>query len=630
LPFATAFLINYLKNVVFPVGALISVVQIFFASLFLLIPFCLLSGFLFTFIVKSYSEIRVRNEAGTIYGIESVGSMAGGLLSGLLFIFIFSSIESLLVLILINGLVLFLIGLKQFNTKRTWILLLFSIVAFISLFLHPENKIRNLVYPNQEVLVSKDSPQGNIVITRRENLWSVYSNNLLLFDSENFMMNEEAVHFPMVQHIKPESILLVSGGLAGQIAELKKYKPEWIDYVEDNRWLISLMSDTLKKMLVSKIKLHVLDPVGFIRKTTNSYDVAILNLSAPSTLQTNRFYTLEFFTLLKTKLNPDAVVSFGLPSPPNYLNQEAVDLNSTIYATLKMVFQHVLIIPGEKNYFLASDHVLTYKIAGAVQKKGIETRYVNSYYFDDSFLQSRGEMILSALNPSAEMNQNLKPVFYGQQLKYWLSQFRGKSVLMIILAGALSLFIFLSGNSPSRAMFITGFSASGLEILLLFGLQIYFGNIYLFTSFVFTGFMFGLAAGSLYGKTVKRLPDQNYLAITQILIGVFAAVAGGLLFSSGMKELPPALIYTLYLVTIIVAGSLTGFQFYQASQTLKGSFAETSGKTYSFDLFGSAAGALLVSVFLVPRLGILESVWIIGFVNLVFGMWLLLKRTARI
>lgn len=55
------------------------------------------------------------------------------------------------------------------------------------------SKIRSYVYPNQKIEVSKDSPYGNIVITRRENLWSVYNNNTLLFDSENFMMNEEAV-----------------------------------------------------------------------------------------------------------------------------------------------------------------------------------------------------------------------------------------------------------------------------------------------------------------------------------------------------------------------------------------------------------------------------------------------------
>jgi spermidine synthase len=606
LPFFTAFLINFLKNIVFPVGSMINVFQIFYSSLLLLIPFCLVSGFLFTFISKCYSEITNQNESGSVYGFESVGSIVGGLLSGLLFIFIFSYIESLLVLAIINGLVLFLINLKNYTGRLAWTPLLLVIPAFVLLFCNPENRIRSLVYPNQEVVVSKDSPHGNMVITRREKLWSVYNNNVLLFDSENFMLNEEAVHFAMLQHPNPEKILLVSGGLSGQIAELKKYKPAWIDYVEDNRWLLAMMKDSLVKMTNESISVHDTDPIRFVRNTTKTYDVAILNLSGPSTFQTNRFYTVEFFTLLKKKLSPDAVLSFGIQSPPNYLNQEAVDLNSTLYVTLKKVFQNVIILPGEQNYFLASDALLTFNIAERIQAKGIENRYVNSYYIDEALLKMRSETILSALNPSAEINTNLSPVLYQQQLAYWLSQFKGKYWLMAALAGALALFVFLRGSTPSQVMFLTGFSASGLEILLLFGLQVFFGNIYLLTSFVFTGFMLGLAAGSFFGKFFST---KNYLSVTQLLIGGFAVMIGVSLFSSGMAELPPALVYLLYLAATVVMGLFTGFQFSQVSQNRTGNYAEVSGKTYSYDLVGSALGAFVVSIFWCQGWVLLRLYW---------------------
>ena len=626
LPFVTTFLINFLKNIVFPIGAMINVFQIFFASFLLLIPFCLVSGFLFTFIANGYSEIRKQNETGSVYGFESVGSIVGGLLSGLLFIFVFSSIESLLVLAIINGLILFLISLKQTVKKQVWWPLLVAIPAFVLLFFHPEKKIRSFVYPNQEIVVSKDSPHGNIVITSRQSLWSVYNNNVLLFDSENFMLNEEAVHFAMLQHPHPVNVLLVSGGLSGQIAELKKYGNITIDYVEDNRWLLALMKDSLKKMMDERITLHAIDPQRFIRNTSKTYDVAIMNLPDPSTLQSNRFYTLEFFTILKKKLVKGAVLSFGLQAPPNYLNQEAVDLNSTIYATLKKVFQNVIIIPGEKNYFLASDNQLTYNIAEAIQEKGIENRYVNQYYIDDSLLKLRGDNILSALNPAAEINQNMNPVSYRQQLSYWLSYFKGKFWLMAVCAGALALFIFFSGNAPSKAMFLTGFSATGLEILLLFGLQVFFGNIYMLTSFVFTGFMLGLAVGSFFGKSLQSSTKKIYLPVTQLLIGAFAAVTSLFLFSPGIAELPQAVVYALFLAAILLIGGLTGFQFTQASLYRTGSYAEISGKTYCYDLFGSALGALAVSLYLVSKLGIVNSILAISFLNFIFGIWLVLKK----
>jgi predicted membrane-bound spermidine synthase len=190
----------------------------------------------------------------------------------------------------------------------------------------------------------------------------------------------------------------------------------------------------------------------------------------------------------------------------------------------------------------------------------------------------------------------------------------------------MALFVFFRGSSPSKAIFLTGFSASGLEILLLFGLQVFFGNVYLLTSFVFTGFMLGLAAGSFLGKSFS---GKNYTPFTQLLIGVFALIIGLSLFSSEMAEIASGVVYALYLAATILIGALTGFQFTQVSQNRTGNYAGISGKTYSYDLVGSALGALAVSIYLVPRLGIVVSVLIIGLLNLLFGVWLLLKTKAR-
>lgn len=178
-------------------------------------------------------------------------------------------------------------------------------------------------------------------------------------------------------------------------------------------------------------------------------------------------------------------------------------------------------------------------------------------------------------------------------------------------------------------MFLTGFSATGMEILLLFGLQVFFGNIYLLTSFVFTGFMFGLAVGSFAGKLLKNTPGKNNLAVTQILIGVFAAASGLLLFSPRIADLPDAVVYSSYLAATVLIGGLTGFQFKETSLNSTGSYADISGNTYSYDLFGSALGALAVTLYLVPKLGI-ASVFIISFVNLIFGILLFLLKNRRI
>ncbi|MDX9882740.1 MAG: hypothetical protein RBS73_11810 [Prolixibacteraceae bacterium] len=621
LPFVTAFLVNFLKNIVFPIGAMIGVFQMLFSSFLLLLPFCLVSGFLFTFLANCSSESSKQNQTGPMYGFESLGSVAGGLLSGAVFIFLFSSIESLLALVVLNGGALLLV-----QKKARWMPSIVIVLAFTALFFSPGKRIRSFVYPNQQVTVSKDSPFGNIVVTQRENQVSVYHNNTLLFDSENFMLNEETVHFAMLQHPDPKKILLVSGDPMGELTELQKYSPETIHYLEENRWMLHLLNNSLEKISDPRIKIFSGDPLRYLRSTNEKYDVIILNLPPPATLQSNRFYTEEFFRMTKTKLGAGGILSFGLPASANYQGSEAVQLNSALVASLKTAFRNVIILPGEKNHFLASEAELTYNIAKAIENRGIETLYVNPFYIDDMLLKNRGKILLSNLDPAAETNQNLKPLAYRQQLAYWLSYFPGQYELMSAVLVVFALFLFFRGSLASKAMIVTGFSASGLEILLLFGLQLFFGTIYLLTSFVFAGFMAGLAAGAFFGKRFSPASAKKQILHNQLLMAGFSILLLLLLFISGQSKIAPVLIYTLCFLLILLLGGLTGLQFTLASLLQKGSYSEISGKTYSSDLIGSALGALAVSLFFVPRWGILPATATIGAINLVFGFLVTFKE----
>lgn len=101
-----------------------------------------------------------------------------------------------------------------------------------------------------------------------------------------------------------------------------------------------------------------------------------------------------------------------------------------------------------------------------------------------------------------------------------------------------------------------------------------------------------------------------------MFFGVFAAITGILLFSPNVINLPSVLVYGLYLAATALIGGLTGFQFTKASLSKSGSYAEISGSTYSYDLFGSALGALVITLYLVPKLGIVTSALIISLLNL--------------
>ncbi len=91
-----------------------------------------------------------------------------------------------------------------------------------------------MLFPNQELVANKSTRYGNLVVTRQAGQLNVYENNDLLFYTENTMVNEEAVHFAMIQHRNPKQVLLISGGIAGMIKEIQKYNVDKITYLEIN------------------------------------------------------------------------------------------------------------------------------------------------------------------------------------------------------------------------------------------------------------------------------------------------------------------------------------------------------------------------------------------------------------
>lgn len=101
-----------------------------------------------------------------------------------------------------------------------------------------------------------------------------------------------------------------------------------------------------------KINIISKDARLFVKGTKQDYDVVIIDLPDPSTAQINRFYTIEFFRELKEKLNKNAVVSLSLISTVNYINEEARQLNSVLYKTLKQVFANVIsgIVVSRNNF----------------------------------------------------------------------------------------------------------------------------------------------------------------------------------------------------------------------------------------------------------------------------------------
>jgi len=620
LPAATAFLLCYLRNIVFTVGGMIDIIQILYSSFILLAPYCVLSGFLFAYFAHTLSEASASNLITKVYSLEAAGGLVGGLLFNLVVVYLLGTFQSLTLLMFINFAVAFALSMKYRRvTAICAVLAVSAIFLTASILSRPDELTRQMLFKDQDVLYSKDTPYGSLTVTKQSGQVNFYENSVLMFSSSDEAQNEEAVHYAMVQHPRARSVLMVSGGVSGTTKEVLKYGADRIDYVEMNPWLIEAGQNYTTALADEKIRVINEDARIYIRKTKVLYDVVLVNMPDPATAQLNRFYTLEFLQDMKKILNPGAVISLSLQSSADYLSGEAREVSSVMYSTLRAVFRNVLIVPGLRDYYLASDSGLKISIARMIEQRGISNAYVNRYYIDDELLKQRSDYILSTLNQSASLNRDFRPVSYYRQVLYWLSYFQFKWWIPAVMVLVVLSFVILRLDAISLGIFTGGFSASSIEVLLLISFQIIYGFVYQLLGVIISIFMAGLAAGALYRhKIYKKTGIRGYILV-QFAIGAYSVVLPLVLLFLKANPLSYGLVYAVYLLLAFSIAVLIGMEFSLAAHLKSGSVPEVASGLYGIDLIGSAAGAILVTAYLIPLAGITTVSFIVASLSFISG-----------
>ncbi|MCK4664874.1 MAG: fused MFS/spermidine synthase [Bacteroidales bacterium] len=618
LPILSVIFLTILRNRLFPPGSMVGIFHIFLVSFILLLPFCLLSGFLFTHFSKLFSEKYKSNKIDKVYGIEALGSIIGGVIFNFFLLFYFKIYPSLLFILIINLIAAFILSFElKKKIFRIVIPVLSVVLIYISLNIDINKIISKYLFINQELLVFEETPYGKLAITKDAGQVNYFENNVLLFTTNNIIDNEECIHYGMLQADNPKNILLISGGISGTIDEILKYDIEKIDYVEINPWIISmgkksgLLKDNAKVNIINK------DARLFIKETNTQYDVIIINVPEPSSAQINRYYTLEFYKDIKSILVKNGIISTSLMSTANYISNEAKMINSVLYATLNECFSDIIILPGDRNYFIASDSELSYQITKLTEDKNIINEYVNKYYLDDIILKERGKYISDNLTSDVNINKDFLPVSYLYQLLYWLSYFKVNYWILPIFIVLLILFIIPQLNPVSFGMFTGGFTAVSLEIVILLAFQIIYGYVYHLIGIIITIFMAGLAFGALFRKKIIKIPNINNYFILQLVIGLYALLLPGILYIFKAYSINTIVIHITFLLLTFIIAMFIGFEFSIASRLLKKNISKIAAELYSIDLIGSAIGALLLSSVLIPLIGIIKVCFVIAFLNLI-------------
>ena len=608
LPAATVFLLYFLKSAVFPAGTMVGLAESVYGSLLLLFPYCVTSGCLFTLFAQWVSENSGQRMIARVYSLEMLGSLLGGLVFNVALVFFLTTFQSLILLTLVNLGVCLSLSLKyRFVVLTSALAALIVVVGVFAVTTNLDAICRGFLFKGQDLVYLRDTPYGNLTVTRQGEQLNFYENSILLFSTQDPTSNEESVHYAMLQHPHPRRVLLISGGISGALPEIMKYGVDRIDYVEINPWLIDLGRRFTPGFESGPVRVFNEDARKFVRKTSESYDVVLVNVPDPTTAQINRYYTVEFLQQLKQKLNDGAVVSFGLLPSADYQGEQARQISSIFYHTLQTTFRNVLIVPGLKNYYVASDRPLRIDIAALTSSRGLNNLYVNPYYLDDADLRQRSEEMTRNILPHTALNRDFVPVAYYRQVQYWLSYFHFNPWWLGGIAAAVLVFLAMHANTISVGLFTGGFAASSLEMLLLISFQVLYGYVYLATGMIITIFMAGLAAGAWYGqRRVKNAAMAHFIGI-QGAVALFSLCLPLILMLVKDHAIGDVFIHALFALLTFTIALFIGFEFWVASRLREGTVSAVASELYSVDLVGSALGAFLVSTVFLPLLGVAKT-----------------------
>jgi len=676
------FFIRVLKRLLgLSIGESVGLLPMFYSSFLILLPVSVPHGALFTFCCKIYAMFSGEgaSSAGRVYAYETVGTIIGGLVCTYMLIPHLNTIEISIWLAVLNFAACLFLLIPYLKTgwlqKALFALLTILTVSFGYLVLFGEaDKLHQYSikeqWKNLNLIHYENSLYGNISVVENEGQYIFFENGVssLMTPVPDIPFVEEIVHIPALAHPEPKNLLILSGGAGGVISEALKHPSiETIEYAELDPLLIELVKKfpttlTESELNDRRVMIKHLDGRLFLRLAPRKYDLILIGITEPSNLQANRFFTKEFFSLARTRLNQGGILAVGLPGSLTYTNEELKNLNSCIFHTLKSVFPYVRVVPGDgTNIFISSDsqEILTLDRSRAIERleqRDIKADVVIPWYIEQKLHPGWDVWFSNFIEGgSQKINSDFIPIGVFYSLSHWNALFapylRGLfrqiekidlwTVPVILVVSMFLWFIFrYRENLRSKAVvpfaiITTGCAGMIFDLMLIFAFQAIYGYVFSWIGILVAFFMAGAGLGAMGITLVLDQLKNRY--------GFFARLEGALMFFSvacpviilgaySYLNCPDLFLVTklLFITLSLFSGMLTGAQFPLANKLFWESdkrVSHTAGLLYACDLVGGWFGGIAGAVVLLPVLGIFGTGLLVA--ALKFASFVLVLTTQK-
>ncbi len=669
--FTAIFLTRIMKRVIgIAIGESIGFVPMLYSSFLILFPVSILHGALFPLCCRMYFMFSGQDEssAGKVYAYETVGTIIGGIVCTYLFIPYLHTFQASIVLAILNVIVCLVVLASSWKIGlfQKTVLVFLSVLLFFSGFVvftgHMDRLHHHSIqtqWKNLNIVHYQNSQYGNICVIENEGQYIFFQDGIpdIITPIPDLAFIEEFVHLTLLAHPEPAKLLILSGGAGGIIKEAFKHPSiETIEYAELDPLLLDLLRKfptplTESELNDSRVKITHVDGLLFLKTTQNKYDFIFVGIMEPSNLQANRFFTKEFFSLVKKRLNKEGILVLGLPGSLMYVNDELKNLNSCIFHTLKRVFPYIRVIPGDgKNLFLSSDSQNILKIdrkqiIERLYQRNIRANVIVPWHLEKKLHHGWQDWFSRFLEGSSQkINSDFKPLGLFYSITHWnalyapslsglFSQFERINLRIIVLLFVFFLLLYVVFRLKHRRSFqagiplsiiTTGFAGMIFSLMIIFTFQSMYGYVFSWIGLLVSFFMAGAACGAMLAtkvltqiKNCFRLFIKIDLAIICFSFGwpfIFLAVQAYL-------DSPDVFVFfkMLFLIIACICGLLIGSQFplanriYLRSST---SLSETAGLLYASDLLGGWFGGIVGAVVLLPVLGLTGTCITVGLLKL--------------
>ncbi len=571
------------------------------------------------------------------YAIESAGAVVGATAATIALV---SGVQTLTLGLMTAGMVaaaLLFIGIRK-PVAGSACLIATLLVAPLA----PDLDLSMTRWTHPAAVETRDSPYARITASVSGNQTAIFADDVLTFESES-AQQEELADVAALQHPEPRRVLLLGGSVERLAAELARHHPERIDSVEMDRVFFELADRRLRLGSTPIFD----DPRSFLRRE-NTYDLIVVAMPEPTSGQSNRFYTAEFFAECRRRLTPAGVLAFRLTLPESVITPLLALRTASIVAAVRSAFPHVELLQGASALVFASTAPLPREPDVLIDRwhaRGLTTRLVTPAYLHYLYENDRRTALARLGSIAVAPNSDAQPACYPFAAVNWLAKFYPDLLRVdptILTTGLIrssagqieggrlraepafirdpryigTLFLVIAlllarRRTTVRTTLLAGFAGLAgmlLETVLLLAYQARSGALYERLGVLLMAFMAGLTVGAWF---VARITTPGRRAgivggTTVVLLAALAAVGAvtAHLIASGS---PMGLLVTS--LVLLVGGAAVGGVFACAAAASSDQGGGAVARLYGADLAGGAVGSLLASLVLVPMAGLVPTTW---------------------